>query len=111
MSGTVKEQHRPLHLPTEATAEELDTLYQRAYDALEDASCWFYRGGGEDISMEHGHPEVTLADIGALAVVCDRVDTQLGQSRDLLGQLERAKVDLLVLRAEQQGRLSRGEEL
>lgn len=97
----------PVVLPTEETAHKLEALFQEAYDKLESVAM----GASHSDSLRHGLPQVELADIGALVVVCDRVDVQLQQGRQMLEVLRRSLTNLITMRAEQQGRLSRGEAI
>jgi hypothetical protein len=99
----------PIELPGEELAQKLDELFQDAYDALEGVACELAVGDVVGDLDARRFPPVTLEDIGALVVVCDRVDVQLEQSRRMLESLRHSIVQLVTMRAEQQSRLARGE--
>jgi len=94
---------RRFPLVTEQTAVELEEYFQAAYDELEHYAMGLSANTKDPTDREQ--TTIELADIGALAVVVDRVEVQLTQSGRMLESLKRSMVQLIVMRAEQQPRL------
>jgi hypothetical protein len=84
-------------LPTEQTAEKLSDLFQTAYNELEAVAGELPRETDDPLSAPIG-----LEDIGALAIVCDRIDVDLDQCGKMLESMRNSMVTLIVMRAQQE---------